>query len=75
MQLIPLHPVTPSLTSFKSKLILHFWYQLTSVVLEKRLLNGCSRVVVWDVTIAHWQLKINAVGQDQGSRLIQVQLV
>jgi len=39
----PLHPKTPSfLASFKSKLVLPFWYRLTQVVLEKRLLNGCS---------------------------------
>jgi len=32
-----------SLASFKSRPVLPFWYQLTQVVLEKRLLNGCSR--------------------------------
>jgi len=31
-----------SLASFKSRLVLPFWYQLTIVVLEKKLLNGCS---------------------------------
>ena len=37
------HPRTPSsLASFKSRLVLLFWCQLTQVVLEKRLLNGCS---------------------------------
>jgi len=47
VQLMPLHPKTPSsLASFKSRVALHFWYQLTQVVLEKRLLNGCSVVVV-----------------------------
>jgi len=36
------HPQTPSsLASFKSRLDLPFWYRLTQVVLEKRLLNGC----------------------------------
>ena len=34
------------LASFKSRLVLPFWYQLTKVVLEKRPLNGCSLVVV-----------------------------
>jgi len=44
VQLMPLHPETPScLASFKSKLVLPFWYRLTQVVLEKRPLNGCSR--------------------------------
>jgi len=43
VQLMPLHPKTPSfLASFKSRLVLHFWYRLTQVVLEKRPLNGCS---------------------------------
>jgi len=38
---MPLHPKAPSsLASFKSRLILPFWYQLTQVVLEKRPLNG-----------------------------------
>jgi len=32
----------PSLASFKSRLVLPFWYRLTQVVLEKRPLNGCS---------------------------------
>ena len=40
VQLMPLHPRTPSsLASFKSRLVLPFWYRLTQVVLEKRLLN------------------------------------
>ena len=30
------------LPRFKSRLVLPFWYRLTQVVLEKRLLNGCS---------------------------------
>jgi len=37
------HPKTPSsLASFKSRLVLPFWYRLTQVVLEKRQLNMCS---------------------------------
>jgi len=31
-----------SLASFKSRLVLPFWYQLTQVVLENRPLNRCS---------------------------------
>ena len=31
-----------SLASFKSRLVLPFWYQLTPVVPEKRPLDGCS---------------------------------
>ena len=43
VQLMPLHPNTPlSLVSFKSRLVLPFWYGLTQVVLEKKPLNGCS---------------------------------
>ena len=43
VRLMPLHLKTPSsLASFKSRLVLPFWYRLTQVVLEKRPLNGCS---------------------------------
>ena len=43
VKLIPLHPQTlASLASSKSKLVLPFWYRLTQVIQEKRLLNGCS---------------------------------
>ena len=43
VQLMPLHPETPSsLASFKSWLVLPFFYGLTQVVLEKRPLNRCS---------------------------------
>jgi len=43
VQLMPLHPQTPSsLASFKSRQVLPFWYRLTQVVLEKRSLNRCS---------------------------------
>ena len=47
VQLMPLYPKTPSsLASFKSRLVLPFWYRLTRVVLEKKPLDGCSIVVV-----------------------------
>ena len=43
VQLIPLHRKTPSsLSSFKSRLVSPFWYQLSQVVLEKSPLNGSS---------------------------------
>ena len=46
LQLMPLHPITASsLASFKSRLVLPFWYWLTQVVQEKRPLNGCSSVL------------------------------
>jgi len=35
-----------SLASFKSKLVLCFWYRLTQAVLEKRPQNGCSSSTV-----------------------------
>ena len=36
MQLMPLHTKTPSsLASYKSRLVIPFWYQITQVVLEK----------------------------------------
>jgi len=42
VQLMPLHSKTPSsLASFKSRLVLPFWYRLAQVVLEKRPLNEC----------------------------------
>ena len=48
VQLMPLPSQTSSfLASFKSRLVLPFWYRLTQVVLEKRPLNGCSVVVVF----------------------------
>ena len=44
VQLMPLHPQTPSsLASFRSRLVLPFWYRLTQVV----LLYGCSSGVVF----------------------------
>ena len=47
VQLMPLHPKNPSSpASFKSRLVLPFWYRLTQVVLEKRPLNRCSSIVV-----------------------------
>ena len=43
VQLMSLHPKTSSfLASFKSRLVLPFWYRLTQLVLEERPLNGCS---------------------------------
>ena len=43
VQLMPLHPKTASsLASFKSRLVLPFWYRLTQVVAEKRPLSRCS---------------------------------
>jgi len=47
VQLMPLHPNIPSsLASFKPRLVLPFWYQLTQVVLEKRPLNVRQRKVI-----------------------------
>jgi len=44
VQLMPLLSPNPpsSLDSFKSRLVLSFWYRLAQVVLEKRPLNGCD---------------------------------
>ena len=43
VQLMSLHPKNPSsLASFKSRLVLPFWYWLTQVVLEKIPLKRCS---------------------------------
>ena len=47
------HPQTPSsFATFKSRLILPFWYQFTKILQEKRLLNGCSSLIV--IIIALW---------------------
>jgi len=52
VQLMPVHPkISSSHASFKSRLVLLFWYWLTQVILEKRLLSGCSIVVVVVVLI------------------------
>jgi len=40
-------PPPSSLDSFKSGLVLLFWYRLTQVVLEKRPLNGCGNSSWW----------------------------
>ena len=57
VQLMPLHPRTPSsLASFKSRLVLPFWYGLTQVVLVKRLLSGCSNSVVNSVETVYLTL-------------------
>ena len=47
VQLMPLYPKSPSsFASFKSRLVLPFWYRPIQVVVEKRPLNKCSVVVV-----------------------------
>ena len=47
VQLMPLHPKTPSsLASFISRLVLPFWYQLSQVVLERGRETGVLVVVV-----------------------------
>ena len=38
----PADATVSSLASFKSRLVIPFWYRITRVVLEKRSLNGCS---------------------------------
>jgi len=46
VQLMPLHPKIPSsFTSFKCRLVLPFWYRLIEVVLKKKPLNGCVKVI------------------------------
>jgi len=46
VQLMSLHPKTPSsLASFKSKLVLPFWFRLTQAVLEKRTMKMENELV------------------------------
>ena len=66
VQLMPLHPKTPSsLASFKSRLVLPFWYRLAQVVLEKRPLNRCSSssssIVVFKWLISYFQPSVVTV--------------
>ena len=54
------HPRTPSsLASFKSRLVLPFWYRLSQVVLEKRPMNRCSVVAV----VLYWAAKLSLPSQ------------
>jgi len=62
VQLMPLHPKTPSsLASFKSRLVLPFWYRLTEVVLEKRPLKGGSSTYLQDAHVWHMSRKEETV--------------
>ena len=62
VQLMPLHPKTPSsLASFKSRLVLPFWYRLTEVVLEKRPLKGGSSIYLQDAHVWHMSRKEETV--------------
>jgi len=46
VQLMSLHPKTPSsLASFKSKLVLPFWFWLTQAVLENRTMKMENELV------------------------------
>ena len=57
VQLMPMPSQTPSsLLSFKSRLVLPFWYWLTQVVLENRSLNGCSHCSVIVVVVVALKL-------------------
>ena len=65
VQLMPLPSQTPSsLASFKSILVLPFWYPLAHVVLEKRPSNGCSNSssskFFWTVTSFHCSYCVSA---------------
>ena len=63
VQLMPLHPKTPSLASFIFRLVLPFWYRLTQGFLENRPLNVCSSSsykVKWTTSlIKHTQRETN----------------
>ena len=65
VQLMPLRLKT-SLASFKSRLVLSFWYWLTQVVLEKKPLHGCSGSIVNLHLVVHyrfidrWRIRIRS---------------
>ena len=74
-QLMALHPRTlSSLASFKSRLVLPFWYWLTQAVLEIRPLNRCRcRVVVVVVLVVvvclvHYAIVLKLVNHPTGNR-------
>jgi len=53
LHMVQLMPLPLTLCCFgKSGLVLHFWYRLTQVVLDKGLLNGCVCVCVYVFTSA-----------------------
>jgi len=69
VQLMPLHPKTASsLASFKSRLVLPFWYRLTQAVLGKRPLNGV--VVVLYMGHDHSLPGIECQGHGSRSKVI-----
>ena len=52
VQLMPRHPKTPSpLASFKSRLVLPFWYRFAEVVLENTIRDACHEGVISIVTV------------------------
>ena len=66
VQLMPLHPKTPSsLASFKSRLVLPFWCHFTQVVLEKQPFTGVVVVVVF-ITLRDIYCNALALGYTSG---------
>jgi len=49
-----------SLASFKSRLVLPFWYRHTQVVMEKRLLNRCGSSSLFFISLGHFVLVLFA---------------
>jgi len=70
VQLMSLHPKTlSSLASFKSRPVLPFWYQLTQVVLEKRLLAVVMLALHYNSSSFLWNLYYHPfIEQAQKSR-------
>ena len=74
VQLMPLHPKTPSsLASFISRLVLPFWYRLAQVVLENRPLNrrGSSVVVVVVVVVEQKSKKLSLSSSHSGGSTLE----
>jgi len=54
VQLMLLNPKTlSSLASFKSRLILPFWYRCTQVVMEKGPFNRCHSIIIIIIIIVY----------------------
>ena len=57
-------PLSLSLASVKSRLVLPFWYRLTWVVPDKGPLKGCVCAVTYEYTHTHTHTRLTALFRD-----------